>query len=58
VWNISFEKLADTSACLLNLLSFFDPDAISEEILLRGSVDTQDEFSFLSDEMEYVLSQL
>ncbi|VUC30930.1 unnamed protein product [Clonostachys rosea] len=53
VWNVSFEKLADTSACLLNLLSFFDPDAISEEVLLHGSADIQDEFSFLSDEMDF-----
>ncbi|KAH6887138.1 P-loop containing nucleoside triphosphate hydrolase protein [Thelonectria olida] len=52
VWNVSFEKLTDTSTSLLNLLSFFDPDGISEDILLQGSQDIDDEFSFLSDEMD------
>lgn len=40
------------STSLLNLLSFFDPEAISEEILLQGSQGLRDEFSFLSDDME------
>lgn len=52
VWDISFEKLTETAARLLNLLSFFDPDGISEDILLQGSQNINDEFSFLSDEME------
>ncbi|KJZ74929.1 hypothetical protein HIM_05660 [Hirsutella minnesotensis 3608] len=52
VWNVSFDKLTETSASLLNLLSFFDPDGISEDILLQGSQQISDEFSFLSDEMD------
>ncbi|KAF4459095.1 tetratricopeptide repeat-containing [Fusarium albosuccineum] len=52
VWDVSFEKLTEISTRLLNLLSFFDPDGISEDILLQGSRDIHDEFSFLSDEMD------
>lgn len=52
VWNVSFERLTENSTRLLNLLSFFDPDGISEDILLQGSQNIDDEFSFLSDEME------
>lgn len=52
VWNVSFDKLSETSARLLKLLAFFDPDSISEDILLQGSQDIDDGFSFLSDEME------
>ncbi|RYP89134.1 hypothetical protein DL769_000182 [Monosporascus sp. CRB-8-3] len=52
VWNVSFEKLTGTSTRLLNLLSFFDPDGISEDILLHGSQNIDAEFSFLSDELD------
>ncbi len=52
VWNFSFERLTKTSAQLLNLLSFFDPDSIPEDILLHGSQGLDDEFAFLSDELE------
>lgn len=53
VWDVSLGKLTDMSVRFLNLLSFFDPDGISEEVLLRGSRDIGDQdFSFLSDEME------
>ena len=52
VWNVSFEKLTEDSARLLNLLSYFDPDSISEDILLQGGQDIGNELSFLSDEME------
>ncbi|KAG9254828.1 P-loop containing nucleoside triphosphate hydrolase protein [Emericellopsis atlantica] len=52
VWDVSFTKLTSISIQLLNLLSFFDPDGISEEVLLRGSQGIADEFSFLSDEMD------
>jgi hypothetical protein len=53
VWNVSFERLADTNAAhLLNLLAFFEPDGISEEILIQGSRDLDEEFLFLSDEFE------
>lgn len=53
VWDMSFEKLPEESAHLLNLLAFLNPDSISEDILLQGS-DGLDraELSFLSDEME------
>ena len=52
VWNVSFDKLTEISTRLLSLLSFFDPDSISEDILLQGSQNVDDEFSFLSDELE------
>ncbi|KAI0007592.1 hypothetical protein F4779DRAFT_642943 [Xylariaceae sp. FL0662B] len=55
VWNVSFEKLPADSTKLLNLLIFFDPDSIDEEILLQGSrtlTDVGDELEFLSDEMD------
>ncbi|KPM44898.1 hypothetical protein AK830_g1657 [Neonectria ditissima] len=52
VWNVSFERLTETSTRLLDLLSFFDPDGISEDIFLKGSQNLNDEFSFLSDEMD------
>ncbi|PHH92515.1 hypothetical protein CDD83_7012 [Cordyceps sp. RAO-2017] len=52
VWNVSFEKLTETSNQLLNLLSFFDPDSISENVLLQGSHVLEGRFSFLSDTME------
>lgn len=52
VWNLAFKDLSETSTRFLRLLSFFDPDGISEEILLQGSQDLGDDFSFLSHEME------
>ncbi|TLD07289.1 hypothetical protein PgNI_10309 [Pyricularia grisea] len=53
VWDMSFQKLTETnSACLLNLLSFFEPDGISEEILINGSKGLDKEFLFLSDEFD------
>lgn len=52
VWDVSFERLTANSTRLLNLLSFFDPDGISEDIFLQGSQNIDDEFYFLSDEME------
>jgi len=57
VWDISFEKLTETSTRLLSLVAFFHPDGISEDILLHGSQNVSgDDFSFLSDELEYVES--
>ncbi|KAJ2981226.1 hypothetical protein NUW58_g6738 [Xylaria curta] len=52
VWDFAFKDLSETSTCLLNLLSFFDPDGISEDILLQGSRGLDDDFSFLTDEMD------
>ncbi|KAK5630391.1 hypothetical protein RRF57_006106 [Xylaria bambusicola] len=53
VWDLTFRDLSETSAQLLNLFSFFDPDGISEDILLQGSHGLDERFSFLSDEMEF-----
>jgi hypothetical protein len=52
VWDFAFKDLSETSTSLLRLLSFFDPDGISEDILLEGSHDLGDDMSFLADEME------
>ena len=54
VWDVSFGKLTEDSTRLLNVLSFFDPDCIPEEILTHGSGGLDDEFAFLADEMEFV----
>jgi hypothetical protein len=54
VWDVSFDKLTETSTTLLRLLSFFDPDGISEDILLQGSDGLDEKFAFLSDELESV----
>ena len=55
VWDISLEKLTSASTHLLGLLSFFDPDEVSEDILLHGSKGLDDEkYMFLFDEFEYV----
>jgi NB-ARC domain len=53
VWIPSFEKLSFESDKLLRLLSFFNPDAIHEQILIEGSkAVTAANFLFLQDEME------
>lgn len=52
VWTVSFDKLSTDAVHLLNLLSFANPDGISEEILLLGSQGLGDGFYFLSDKME------
>lgn len=52
VWNVSSERLTQDSTHLLYLLSFFHPDGVFEDILLQGSKDMDEEFVFLSDEME------
>lgn len=54
VWNVSFEKLTDNSTRLLNVLGFLEPDNVAEDIFLNGFQDSDDFFSFLSDEMELV----
>jgi len=51
VWDVSFKKLTEDSTRLLNVLSYFDPDCIPEEILSQGSDGLDDEFAFLSDKM-------
>ncbi|KAI0157224.1 hypothetical protein GGR57DRAFT_461278 [Xylariaceae sp. FL1272] len=55
VWNVSFEKLPEDSTKLLNMMVFFDPDSIDEEIFFEGSqtdVDLDPDFEFLADEMD------
>lgn len=53
VWEMSISKLSGDPYTLLNLLPFFQPDGISETILLEGSALVDDVgFSFLRDEME------
>ena len=53
VWEMSISKLSGDSYMLLNLLPFFQPDAIDELVLIEGSKLLEDtEFGFLKDEME------
>ena len=53
VWEMSLDKIGADSFNLLGLLSFFEPDAIHEQVLLEGpkQVDSAS-FGFLRDEME------
>ncbi|KAI0024434.1 P-loop containing nucleoside triphosphate hydrolase protein [Xylariomycetidae sp. FL0641] len=55
VWNVSFEKLSEDSMKLLQILVFFNPDAVDEEIFLEGSQSESGlspAFEFLADEMD------
>ncbi|KAH7304982.1 P-loop containing nucleoside triphosphate hydrolase protein [Stachybotrys elegans] len=55
VWDVSFAKLPEESTSLLNLMVFFDPDSIDEEILLQGSQsdpEVDSDFEFLTDDMD------
>ncbi|KAI1407008.1 hypothetical protein F5Y13DRAFT_207064 [Hypoxylon sp. FL1857] len=55
VWDVSFQKLPDPAMKLLNMLVFFDPDAIDEAIFLEGSQTERgidSEFDFIVDEMD------
>ncbi|KAI0113624.1 P-loop containing nucleoside triphosphate hydrolase protein [Nemania sp. FL0031] len=52
VWDVAFKDLSENASRLLKLLSFFDPDGISEDILSQGSGDLDNDFSFLTDEMD------
>lgn len=53
VWEMSLNKLPKDPGKLLNLLAFFEPDAIHELVLIEGSKLLEDEeFEFLQDEME------
>ena len=53
VWEMSLSKLSGNSLTLLNLLTFFMPDAIPEPVLVESSKLLEDEeFEFLRDEME------
>lgn len=52
VWEMSFSKLSEDPRELLNLLVFFQPDAIHELVLSEGSrVLDNKKFEFLHDEM-------
>ncbi|RYC57267.1 hypothetical protein CHU98_g8943 [Xylaria longipes] len=55
VWEVSFERLPEDSTILLNMMIFFDPDSINEDIFLQGSqteAGLESEFEFLTDEMD------
>ncbi|KAI1654070.1 hypothetical protein F4813DRAFT_399435, partial [Daldinia decipiens] len=55
VWDLSFQKLPSNSTRLLNMLVFFDPDAIDEAIFLEGSqteFGIEEDFGFVADEMD------
>lgn len=52
VGDVSFQKLTEPSTRLLNVLSYFHPDSIPEDILSQGSDGLDDDFSFLSDPMD------
>lgn len=54
VGDVSFQKLTEPSTRLLNVLSYFHPDSIPEDILSQGSDGLDDDFSFLSDPMQSV----
>ncbi|KAK4656562.1 hypothetical protein QC762_0036880 [Podospora pseudocomata] len=52
VWDVSFQKLSANPTRLLYLLFYFDPDGISEDILIHGSEGLSESFAFLSDELD------
>ncbi|KAI9668388.1 MAG: hypothetical protein M1831_001142 [Alyxoria varia] len=53
VWNLSLERLEGPSRVLQNLLVFFAPDSIREEVLIEDAQGIDDEaFAFLNDEMD------
>jgi hypothetical protein len=53
VWEMSIAKLSGDPCTVLSLLPFFQPDAISETVLIEGSKLVDDaNFLFLQDEME------
>ncbi|KAI1802970.1 hypothetical protein F4811DRAFT_554356 [Daldinia bambusicola] len=55
VWDVSFQKLPENSTKLLNILIFFDPDAIDEAIFLEGAqaeLGIETDFDFIADEMD------
>jgi len=55
LWEMSLNKLPESSRRLLELLSFMDPDKIDEEVLREGtktSSQRRSDLDFLSDEMD------
>ena len=53
VWNSSLQMLSSNARNLLNLLSFFDPDSISESLLVETKAEiVESQLSFLADEFE------
>ncbi|KAK4645869.1 hypothetical protein QC761_0036960 [Podospora bellae-mahoneyi] len=52
VWDVSYQKLSANPTRLLYLLSYFDPNGISEDILIHGSEGLSESFAFLSDELD------
>jgi hypothetical protein len=53
VWDVSFQSLFTEGMILLNILAFFDPDAIPEWLLSNPRADiTEPRLSFLLDDFE------
>ncbi|KAJ8065271.1 hypothetical protein OCU04_005970 [Sclerotinia nivalis] len=62
IWSLSLERLPDNSTTLLRLISFFDPDEISEPMLVEGAgylVSSQEatEFEFIQDDFDFSEAQ-
>ncbi|KAJ5782627.1 Tetratricopeptide-like helical [Penicillium paradoxum] len=56
VWDISFKSLSTEGKILLNLLAFFDPDAVPECLLSNQKANiTEPCLSFLLDDFDTVL---
>ena len=53
VWDISLQNLSSTAKMLQNLLSVFNPDSISERLLVGSNwIADDDRLAFLQDEFE------
>ncbi|KAF7879508.1 hypothetical protein EAF04_000704 [Stromatinia cepivora] len=62
IWSLSLERLPENSTTLLRLISFFDPDEISEPMLVEGAeylVSSQEapEFEFIQDDFDFSEAQ-
>lgn len=54
-WDMSIEKLSKDARIVQNLLAFFDPDLILEQLILDSKAQLYDDrLQFLFDELEYV----
>ncbi|CAG7949070.1 unnamed protein product [Penicillium nalgiovense] len=54
VWDVSFQSLSTEGKILLNMLAFFDPDAIPEWLLSNPRANiTEPRLSFLLDDFEF-----
>lgn len=58
VWEFSMQKLTQDATVLLNLIVFFDPDKIEEELLTNPRADLDFKpLEFIADEFECVVPQ-